>query len=167
MRCLRQPTPTHFSGRVSPKVGSSLLDPSVFDGLEGEWLYKLEAAEHAIRYIIGRAEYWEQELEREDKTADSAYDLAVRAIDEFSDFNRHFFDVVAYEIGREIENGNAPELVDAYFSLEETFIERISRTQRLLLDYAKGLAKTEDQRDDLVRRREIANDNVNRERRSA
>jgi hypothetical protein len=68
---------------------------------------------------------------------------------------------------REIENGNAPELVDEFDSLEETFIERIGRTQRVLLDNANRLAETQDQRDALARRRKTGDSNIKIRRDSA
>jgi excisionase family DNA binding protein len=158
-------------GEVSPKAPASPSQRSLFNGLEEERRYKLEEAKRAVQYIIGRAEWYEQELERgrplEYKTADRAYILAVLAIEEFSNFNRWFFDVVARDLVREIENGNAPELVDEFDSLEETFIEHIGRTQRMLLDNANRLAETQDQRDDLARRRKTGDSNINIRRHSA
>jgi len=153
----------------------SSLESSLFNGLEGERRSKLEEAERAVHYIIGRAEWYEQELEHgpllEDKTAtraaDRAYILAVLAIGEFSSFVRWFFDVVARDLVKEIEDGNAPELVDEFDSLEETFIERISHTQRMLLDNAKGLAEIQDQRDALARLRKTGDSNIKIRRHSA
>jgi transcriptional regulator with XRE-family HTH domain len=144
----------------------SSLEPSLLDGLEEERHYKLEEARRAVQYIIGRAEWYEQELERERlleyKTAEAAkaYMLAVLAIEEFSSFNRWFFDVVARDLVREIENGNASELVDEFDSLEETFIEHIGRTQRMLLNNANRLAETQDQRDALASRRKTGDSNI-------
>jgi excisionase family DNA binding protein len=156
---------------ISPKALSSSPEPSLFNGLGDERRYKLEEAKRAAHYILGRAEWYEQELERERlleyKTADRAYILAVLAIEEFSSFNRWFFDVVARDLVREIENGNAPELVDEFDSLEETFIEHIGRTQRMLLDNANRLAETQDQRDDLARRRKTGDSNIKTRRHSA
>jgi transcriptional regulator with XRE-family HTH domain len=155
----------------APKAEAPLLQRSLFNGFEEERRYKLEEAKRAVQYIIGRAEWYEQELERgrplEYKTADRAYILAVLAIEEFSNFNRWFFDVVARDLVREIENGNAPELVDEFDSLEETFIEHIGRTQRMLLDNANRLAETQDQRDALARRRKTGDSNINIRRHSA
>jgi excisionase family DNA binding protein len=158
-------------GEVFPKGRGSSPEPSLFNGLGDERRYKLEEAKRAVHYIIQRAEWYEQELERERlleyKTADRAYILAVLAIEEFSSFHRWFFDVVARDLVREIENGNAPELVDEFDSLEETFIERIGRTQRVLLDNANRLAETQDQRDALARRRKTGDSNIKIRRHSA
>jgi len=158
--------------RLSPKARRrSSPEPSLFNVLEGERRSKLEEAERAVQYITGRAEWYELELERERlleyKAADRAYILAVLAIEEFSSFHTWFFDVVAWEIVREIENGNAPELVDEFDSLEETFIERISHTQRMLLDNANRLAETQDQRDALARRRKTGDSTIKIRRHSA
>lgn len=160
------------NARVDP--GKAVAPPSqrrLFNGLDEERRYKLEEAKRAVQYIIGRAEWYEQELERgrplEYKTADRAYILAVLAIQEFSSFHRWFFDVVARDLVREIENGNAPELVDEFDSLEETFIERISRTQRMLLDNANDLAETQDQRDVLAKYRKTGDSNIKVRRDSA
>jgi transcriptional regulator with XRE-family HTH domain len=143
----------------------------LFNGLEGEQRAKLEEAERAVQYITGRAQGYEQELERGRahlyNAADRAYVLAILAIEEFSSFNRWFFDVAARDLVREIENGNAPELVDEFDLLEEAFIERISRTQRVLLDNASRLAETQDQRDDLARRRKTSDSNIKSRRHSA
>ena len=160
------------SAKVQPgKASAPPSQRSLFNGLEEERRYKLEEAKRAVQYIIGRAEWYEQELERgrplEYKTADRAYILAVLAIEEFSNFNRWFFDVVARDLVREIENGNAPELVDEFDSLEVTFIEHIGRTQRMLLDNANRLAETQDQRDDLARRRKTGDSNIKIRRHSA
>jgi excisionase family DNA binding protein len=149
---------------VRPKEGAPASQRSLFNGLEEERRYKLEEARRAARYIIERTEWYKQELERgrahEYKFADRAYILAVLAIGEFSSFIRWFFDVVARDLVREIENGNASELVDEFDSLEETFIERISHTQRMLLDNAKSLAETEDQGDALARLRRTGDSNI-------
>jgi excisionase family DNA binding protein len=156
-------------GEVSPKASASPSQRSLFNGEERR--SKLEEAERAVQYITGRAEWYEQELERgrahEYKFADRAYILAVLAIGEFSSFIRWFFDVVARDLVKEIEDGNAPELVDEFDSLEETFIERISHTQRMLLDNAKGLAEIQDQRDALARLRKTGDSNIKIRRHSA
>jgi excisionase family DNA binding protein len=158
------------SAKVEPgKAPAPPSQRSLFNGEERR--SKLEEAERAVQYITGRAEWYEQELEHERlleyKTADRAYILAVLAIEEFSSLHRWFFDVVARDLVREIENGNAPELVDEFDSLEETFIERISRTQRMLLDNAKGLAEIQDQRDALARLRKTGDSNTKIRRHSA
>jgi excisionase family DNA binding protein len=162
------------AGEVRPKAQAPPSQRSLFNGDEEERRYKLEEAKRAVHYIIGRAEWYEQDLERgrahEYKSADRAYILAVLAIQEFSSFHRWFFDVVARDLVREIENGNAPELVDEFDSLEETFIERISRTQRMLLDNANDLAESQDQRDVLVilaEYRKIGDSNIKIRRHSA
>jgi excisionase family DNA binding protein len=141
-------------GEVFPKGRGSSPEPSLFNGLGDERRYKLEEAKRAAHYIIGRAEWYEQELEggrvlgskTAVRAADRAYILAFLAIEEFSSFVRWFFDVVARDLVKEIEDGNASELVDEFDSLEETFIERISHTQSMLLDNAKGLGEAEDER---------------------
>jgi transcriptional regulator with XRE-family HTH domain len=147
-----------------PKATASLSQRSLFNGLGDERRSKLEEAERAVQYIIGRAEWYEQELEggraHEYKFASRAYILAVLAIGEFSSFHRWFFDVVARDLVREIEDGNASELVDEFDALEETFIERISRTQRMLLDNASDLAETEDQGNALARLRKTGDSNT-------
>jgi excisionase family DNA binding protein len=143
-------------GEVFPKGRGSSPEPSLFNGLGDERRYKLEEAERAVHYITGRAEWYEQELEHGPllggktaiRAADKAYILAVLAIEEFSSFVRWFFDVVARDLVREIEDGNASELVDEFDSLEETFMERIGRTQRVLLANAKELAEAQDQAQD-------------------
>jgi hypothetical protein len=89
------------------------------------------------------------------------------AIGEFSSFVRWFFDVVARDLVKEIEDGNAPELVDEFDSLEETFIERIGRTQRMLLDNASDLAETEDQGHGLARLQKTGDSNIKIRRDSA
>jgi excisionase family DNA binding protein len=161
---------------VRPKAERrSSLEPSLFNGLEDERRSKLEEAERAVHYITERAEWYEQELEGErvlgpktaTKAADRAYILAVLAIEEFSSFVRWFFDVVARDLVREIEAGNASELVDEFDSLEETLIKRISHTQRMLLGNAKGLAKAEDQREGLARLRKAGDTNIRIRRHSA
>jgi excisionase family DNA binding protein len=160
-------------GEVSPKASASPSQRSLFNGEERR--SKLEEAERAVQYSIGRAEWYEQELEHGrllgDKTAaraaDRAYILAVLAMEEFSSLNRWFFNVVARDLVREIENGNASELVDEFDSLEEAFIERISRTQRMLFDNASDLAEAEDQRDTLARLRKTGDSNIKIRRHSA
>jgi excisionase family DNA binding protein len=162
-------------GEVFPKGRGSSPEPSLFNGLGDERRYKLEEAERAVHYITGRAEWYEQELEHgpllggktATRAADRAYILAVLAIEEFSSFNRWFFDKVARDLVKEIEDGNAPEFVDEFDSLEETFIERISHTQRVLLDNANRLAETQDQRDALARRRKTGDSNIKIRRHSA
>jgi excisionase family DNA binding protein len=144
-------------GEVFPKGRGSSPEPSLFNGLGDERRYKLEEAKRAVQYITGRTEQYEQELEGRRvlgpktaaRAADRAYILAVLAIEEFSSFHRWFFDEVAHDLVKEIENGNAPELVDEFDSLEETFMERVGRTQRMLLANAKELAEAQDQGDDL------------------
>jgi excisionase family DNA binding protein len=159
---------------VRPKEVASPSQRSLFNGEERR--YKLEEARRAVQYIIGRAESYEQELEGEHAhrynradRANEAYILADRAIDEFSSFHRHFFDEVARDLVREIENGNAPELVDEFDSLEETFMERIVRTQRMLLANAKELAEAQDQGDvlDLARLQKKGDANTKSGRKSA
>ena len=153
----------------------SSLEPSLLNGLEEERRYKLEEAERAVQYSIGRAEWYEQELEHGQllgaktatRAADRAYILAVLAMEEFSSLNRWFFNVVARDLVREIENGNASELVDEFDSLEEAFIERISRTQRMLFDNASDLAEAQDQRDALARLRKTGDSNIKIRRHSA
>jgi excisionase family DNA binding protein len=162
-------------GEVFPKGRGSSPEPSLFNGLGDERRYKLEEAKRAVQYITGRAEWYEQELEHRrllgsktaTRAADRAYILAVLAIEEFSSFHRWFFDVVARDLVREIENGNAPELVDEFDSLEETFIERIGRTQRMLLDNASDLAETEDQGHGLARLQKTGDSNIKIRRDSA
>jgi excisionase family DNA binding protein len=76
-------------GEVSPKASASPSQRSLFNGEERR--SKLEEAERAVQYSIGRAEWYEQELEHGrllgDKTAaraaDRAYILAVLAMEEF------------------------------------------------------------------------------------
>jgi hypothetical protein len=81
--------------------------------------------------------------------------------------NRWFFNVVARDLVREIENGNASELVDEFDSLEEAFIERISRTQRMLFDNASDLAEAQDQREALARLWKTGDSNIKTRRHSA
>jgi excisionase family DNA binding protein len=160
-------------GEVSPKASASPSQRSLFNGEERR--SKLEEAERAVQYSIGRAEWYEQELEHGrllgDKTAaraaDRAYILAVLAMEEFSSLNRWFFNVVARDLVREIENGNASELVDEFDSLEEAFIERISRTQRMLFDNASDLAEAQDQREALARLWKTGDSNIKTRRHSA
>jgi excisionase family DNA binding protein len=160
-------------GEVSPKASASPSQRSLFNGEERR--SKLEEAERAVQYSIGRAEWYEQELEHGrllgDKTAaraaDRAYILAVLAMEEFSSLNRWFFNVVARDLVREIENDNASELVDEFDSLEEAFIERISRTQRMLFDNASDLAEAQDQREALARLWKTGDSNIKTRRHSA
>jgi excisionase family DNA binding protein len=163
-------------GEVSPKAVASPSQRSLFNGGEEERRYKLEEAKRAVHYITGRAEWYEQELEGERahwynraSRADEAYVLAVLAIEEFSSFNRWFFDVVARDLVKEIEDGNASELVDEFDSLEETFMERIGRTQRMLLANAKELAEAQDQENvfDLARLQKAGDANIKSRRDSA
>ena len=164
------------AGEVRPKAQAPPSQRSLFNGDEEERRYKLEEAKRAVHYIIGRAEWYEQELEAGRvlgsktavRAADRAYILAVLAIEEFSSFIRWFFDVVARDLVKEIEDGNASELVDEFDSLEETLIERISHTQRMLLDNAKGLTEAEDERAGaLTRLRKTGDSNIKSRRDSA
>jgi excisionase family DNA binding protein len=160
---------------ISPKGLDSSPEPSLFNGLGDERRYKLEEAKRAVHYIIGRAEWYEQELEHgrllgaktATRAADRAYILAVLAMEEFSSLNRWFFNVVARDLVREIENDNASELVDEFDSLEEAFIERISRTQRMLFDNASDLAEAQDQREALARLWKTGDSNIKTRRHSA
>jgi excisionase family DNA binding protein len=156
---------------VRPKEVAPLSQRRLFNGLEEERRYKLEEARRAAHYIIGRAEWYEEELERgrrrEYKTGSRAYILAVLAMEEFSSFVRWFFDIVARDLVKEIEAGNASDLVDEFDSLEEAFIERISHAQRVLFDNANRLAETEDQRDALARHRKTGDSNIKIRRQGA
>src|SRR5215218_8972316 len=164
------------AGEVRPKAPGRSPSELTFNGLLAEERRsKLEEAERAVQYSIGRAEWYEQELEHGrllgDKTAaraaDRAYILAALAREEFSSLNRWFFNVVARDLVREIENGNASELVDEFDSLEEAFIERISRTQRMLFNNTHNLKEYYKQKNTLPRLRKTREINIKSPQHSA
>jgi excisionase family DNA binding protein len=146
---------------VRPKVQRrSPLEPSFNDVLaEEERHAKLAEVKSFIHeYAFARANYWEQELERgrtkEYRTAASAHNLAILAVDEFSSFNRWLFDHgPARPLLVAMEHGGGLEIADEYGALIDALVERITRTQRMLFANAERLAETEAQRDEIAARR--------------
>jgi len=115
----------------------------------------------AVQYAIGRAEYWEQELERGRTTqyskASSAENLAILARDEFSSLHRWLGDVVAPGLDAQIDRGLASDIADEYVALmEDTFVDRVIQTQHALFDHAARVAETQLQQDALAKLREKA-----------
>lgn len=120
---------------------------------------KLEDLERVIQYALDRAGYWEQELERgrtkEYATYNSAYNLAVLAVDEFSSFIRWLIDHgPARPLLVAMERGDELEIEEEYDALINALIERTTRTQRALFKNAKGLVKTEAQKDEIAAKRQ-------------
>jgi transcriptional regulator with XRE-family HTH domain len=119
----------------------------------------------AVQYAIGRAAYWDQELERGRTTqysrASSAENLAILARDEFSEINRWLGDVVAPGLDAQIERGLASEIAAEYVELmENTFVDRVIQTQHALFDHAARVAETQAQQDALTKLREKADRGV-------
>jgi transcriptional regulator with XRE-family HTH domain len=159
---------------ASPKAPRrSSLEPSLFNGLEDEWRSKLQDIERGVQYIIGRAEYWKQELERgretQYKMARSAENLAILAVDEFSNFNEWIFGVVPHELNTAIDNGEVPdELVNTYNALIDRFVEHIVATQHMLFENAAQVAKIQGEAtarlDNLWERQKAADSDVRNRR---
>ena len=119
----------------------------------------------AVQYAVGRAEYWEQELERGRKTqyakASGAENLAILARDEFSSLHRWLGDTVAPGLDAQIERGLASEIADEYVALmEDVFTDRLIQTQHALFDHAARVAETQAQQDTLAKLREEADRSV-------
>jgi transcriptional regulator with XRE-family HTH domain len=113
-----------------------------------------------VQLAVGRAEYWDQELERGRTTqyrkASSAENLAILARDEFSSFHRWLGDVVAPGLDAQIDRGLASEIADEYVALMDAFVERLIQTQHALFDHAARVAETQAQQDTLAKLREKA-----------
>jgi transcriptional regulator with XRE-family HTH domain len=123
-----------------------------------------------VQYAIGRAEYWEQELERGRMTqysrASSAENLAILAVQEFSEISRWLGEDVAPGLDAQIERGLASEIADEYVSLMDTFVYRVVQTQHMLFDNAARVAETQDQKDGVAKQRERADRSVQSRSRS-
>jgi transcriptional regulator with XRE-family HTH domain len=118
-----------------------------------------------VQYAVGRAEYWEQELERGRTTqyakASSAENLAIQATDEFSSLHRLLGEEVAPGLDAQIERGLASDIADEYVALmEDVFTDRLIQTQHALFDHAARVAETLAQQDTLAKRRERADRSV-------
>ncbi len=161
---------------ISPKgLSRSPFEPPLFNGLEEERRTKLTEVENFIHeYAFARADYWERELERgrdkEHRTAASAYNLALLAVDEFSSFYGWLFDHgPARPLLVAMEHGSGLEIADEYDALIDALVDRITQTQRMLFAHARRLAETEAQRNEIaakLRESETAL-NANAGRRSA
>jgi excisionase family DNA binding protein len=158
------------NARVTP--GKAVASPSqrpLFNGGDEERRTQLEVVESCIQYAIGRAEHYDQKLERgrtsDYATAGKAFVLASDAIDEFSAFTGWLFDGPARPVWTALENGVGLEIADEYDALVDTLVERISRTQRMLLDNAAHLDDGERVADLDAKRREVAANAAKAERR--
>ena len=116
-----------------------------------KWRSYIHVVEDCIRYMVGRTEYYEKELERgraeKYGTADSAVTLAQLAIDEFSSFNRWLHDGPARGLRIAIETGAAAELDEEFGVLEDRLVKHTVRAQRALLRHALQLTSKDDQGD--------------------
>jgi transcriptional regulator with XRE-family HTH domain len=123
-----------------------------------------------VQYAIGRAEYWERELERGRTTqysrASSAENLAILAVDEFSSLHRWLGAVVAPGLDAQIERGLASDIADEYVALMDAFVDHVVQTQHKLFDHAARVAETLAEQDALAKRRESADRSVKSRSRS-
>jgi transcriptional regulator with XRE-family HTH domain len=128
---------------------------------EKERRSKLAELESFVRYATGRADYWEQEFERvraeEGLTAESAYRLALLAIQEFMGITAWLFEEgPAAPLWRAMQQGVGLEIEEEYEALINGLIERTTQAQRKLLAYAEHLAETEDRRNEIAAKRREA-----------
>jgi transcriptional regulator with XRE-family HTH domain len=140
-----------------------------------KWRSQLDLLESCVQYKIGRAEYYERELERgrssDYATARGAENLAILALEEFANFTRWVFDgpVMPLRMALDQFPSNVdPRVVDEFDAKEEAMIGRTKQTTDLLFKHAYHLAGTPGQRDDLAkRRRQVENGAARGEMRSA
>jgi transcriptional regulator with XRE-family HTH domain len=123
--------------------------------------------ESCIGYVVGRAKYYEEELERgrtgEYKTAAGAVTLACLAADELSALSQWLYNGPGWNLL--VATDEDPYELDAKVS---TMIDHMRRAVHALFDHADHLAKTEEQRDALAaKREEAAEANASAERRIA
>src|SRR5215210_3382712 len=139
-------------GQAPPTQGK----PFNNGALEEEWRRELAEVERFVGFALARADYWLRDLERgraeEYATADGAYKLAVRALEEFEDIYRQLYDRVAHDLLVAMEEGGgvSREAEEAYDRLHGQLLARTTETQRALFDRAESLAETPTKREKLA-----------------
>jgi transcriptional regulator with XRE-family HTH domain len=123
---------------------------------------RLDTVMSCVDLAFRRADYWQQELERGRKreyaTYNEAYRLAVLAIDEFSSFYMWLFDGPARPLWVALEHGVGLEIEEQYNVLIWDLIDRLTRTQFILIEHVGGLAETKAQKDEIAAKRKKVND---------
>jgi transcriptional regulator with XRE-family HTH domain len=129
----------------------------------GKWRSQLDLLESCVQYKIGRAEYYERELERgrsfDYATARSAENLAVLALEEFAGFTRWVFDGPVRPLRMALDQFPSnvdSKIVDEFDAMEEAMIYRAKQTTDLLFKHAYHLAETAEQRNELAKKRRQA-----------
>src|SRR5215210_2246603 len=126
----------------------------------GKWRSQLDLLESCVQFKIGRAEYYERELERgrssDYETARSAENLAILALEEFAGFTRWVIDGPVRPLAIALEQFPSPvdpRIAEEFEAKVDAMIYRAKQTTDLLFKHAYHLAETSEQRDDLAKRR--------------
>ena len=126
----------------------------------GKWRSQLDLLESCVQYKIGRAEYYERELERgrasDYATARGAENLAILALQEFADFTRWVIDGPVRPLAMALEQSPSPvdpRIAEEFEAKVDMMICRAKQTTDLLFKHAYHLAGTPGQRDELAKRR--------------
>jgi excisionase family DNA binding protein len=146
---------------VRPKgPAPSPLEPSLFYGLEEEWRSQLELLESCVQYKVGRAEFYERELERgrssDYATARGAENLAILAREEFAGITRWVIDgplrplAIALE---QVPSNVDPRIAEEFEAKVDVMIYRAKQTTDLLFEHAYHLAESTEQRNELAKKR--------------
>jgi DNA-binding XRE family transcriptional regulator len=143
--------------------------------LWGKWRDQLDILESCVQYKIGRAEYYEQELERgrssDYATARSAENLATLALEEFAGFTKWVIDGPVRPLAIALEQFPSPvdpRIAEEFEAKVDVMIYRTKQTTDLLFKHAYHLAETAEQRNELAKKRRQAEERAaSREIRSA
>jgi transcriptional regulator with XRE-family HTH domain len=145
--------------------------------LDEERRSKVEVFVSCMRYAIGRAEYYERELERgrtdQYATASGALTLAQLALAEFSSFvdwlfSGALFSEPVWELLVAHVKGSGSAYRGDFEATMAAMIDRQNQALRTLFDNAEQLAETEQQKDALAAKRQRAAElNARMERLSA
>jgi transcriptional regulator with XRE-family HTH domain len=154
---LRVPVADLIGGSETLKAQPPLPD------LWGKWRSQLELLESCVQYKIGRAEYYERELERgrssDYATARGAENLAILALHEFAGITRWVLGGPVRPLSMELERSPSPvdlRVAEEYEAKVDAMLGRSKQTTDLLFKHAYRLAETAEQRNELATRRRQA-----------
>jgi DNA-binding XRE family transcriptional regulator len=128
--------------------------------LWSQWRSQLELLESCVQYKVGRAEYYERELERgrssDYATARAASNLANLALEEFAGITKWVIDGPVRPLAIALEQFPSPvdpRIAEEFEAKVDVMIYRSKQTTDLLFSHAEHLAETAEQRDELAKKR--------------
>jgi DNA-binding XRE family transcriptional regulator len=126
----------------------------------GKWRSQLELLESCVQYKVGRAGYYERELERgrssDYATAKGAENLAILALEEFAGLTSWIIDGPVRPLAIALEQFPSPvdpRIAEEFEAKVDVMIYRAKQTTELLFEHAYHLAETAEKKSELAKKR--------------